>query len=229
MTSIEETNLEIPKEFDFPFTPYNIQKKFMEKLYFALEHKKFGIFESPTGTVCIYLFICLILFYIFFKGKSLSIICGAIKWLKDRQQFEHKYLKEKITKLEKQKQILGESTDDWLISQSKEIEISKELNLLKFEESKLTQYEKKIQNFQSFKEKQMKLNLMNSKFKKDVNVDIDVNEEKGDDDDDNLLPEESGDFKDDSSDEEESTNKYEPIKVWRRLKSIQVFNSFFFL
>lgn len=51
MTSLEEINLETPKEFDFPFPPYEIQKKFMEKLYFALEQKKLGIFESPTGTV----------------------------------------------------------------------------------------------------------------------------------------------------------------------------------
>lgn len=43
--------LQIPDEFDFPFPPYDIQLQFMQKLYFALENRKLGIFESPTGTV----------------------------------------------------------------------------------------------------------------------------------------------------------------------------------
>lgn len=37
--------------FSFPFEPYSIQKKFMKELYFTIENKKLGIFESPTGTV----------------------------------------------------------------------------------------------------------------------------------------------------------------------------------
>lgn len=43
--------LQIPDNFDFPFSPYDIQLQFMQKLYFALENRKLGIFESPTGTV----------------------------------------------------------------------------------------------------------------------------------------------------------------------------------
>lgn len=37
--------------FSFPFPPYDIQKQFMRELYFTIENKKLGIFESPTGTV----------------------------------------------------------------------------------------------------------------------------------------------------------------------------------
>ncbi|CBY09656.1 unnamed protein product [Oikopleura dioica] len=40
----------------------------MKAIYTAIEDRKIGIFESPTGT-----------------GKSLSIICSAIKWLKDHR------------------------------------------------------------------------------------------------------------------------------------------------
>ncbi|CAO2625665.1 ATP-dependent DNA helicase DDX11 [Lemmus lemmus] len=55
--------------FPFPFPPYPIQKDFMAALYKVLEAGKIGIFESPTGT-----------------GKSLSLICGALSWLRDFEQ-----------------------------------------------------------------------------------------------------------------------------------------------
>ncbi|XP_064417126.1 ATP-dependent DNA helicase DDX11 isoform X2 [Latimeria chalumnae] len=41
----------------------------MKKLYNVLENGKVGIFESPTGT-----------------GKSLSLICGALTWLRDYEE-----------------------------------------------------------------------------------------------------------------------------------------------
>lgn len=46
-------NLKESSDFSFPFRPYNIQLQFMQNLYAALENKQLGIFESPTGTVCI--------------------------------------------------------------------------------------------------------------------------------------------------------------------------------
>uniref|UniRef100_A0A8C7GCD9 ATP-dependent DNA helicase DDX11 n=1 Tax=Oncorhynchus kisutch TaxID=8019 RepID=A0A8C7GCD9_ONCKI len=55
--------------FPFPYQPYPIQEQFMQALYGALEHGKVGIFESPTGT-----------------GKSLSLICGALSWLRDHEE-----------------------------------------------------------------------------------------------------------------------------------------------
>uniref|UniRef100_A0A8C2UA84 ATP-dependent DNA helicase DDX11 n=1 Tax=Coturnix japonica TaxID=93934 RepID=A0A8C2UA84_COTJA len=55
--------------FPFPYTPYRIQEQFMAALYAALEAGRVGIFESPTGT-----------------GKSLSLICGALSWLRDFEE-----------------------------------------------------------------------------------------------------------------------------------------------
>ncbi|XP_069848985.1 putative ATP-dependent DNA helicase DDX11-like protein 8 [Dipodomys merriami] len=55
--------------FPFPFPPYSIQKEFMAELYRVLKAGKIGIFESPTGT-----------------GKSLSLICGALTWLRDFEE-----------------------------------------------------------------------------------------------------------------------------------------------
>lgn len=57
--------LKPPDQFEFPFPPYEIQKDFMKTLYETLELGQLGIFESPTGT-----------------GKSLSIACASLQWLK---------------------------------------------------------------------------------------------------------------------------------------------------
>ncbi|KAG0256848.1 DEAD H (Asp-Glu-Ala-Asp His) box helicase 11 [Mortierella polycephala] len=62
-------------EFPYP-TPYSIQTEFMRQLYQCIDQRKVGIFESPTGT-----------------GKSLSMICGAVTWLMDRERAERERAK----------------------------------------------------------------------------------------------------------------------------------------
>jgi chromosome transmission fidelity protein 1 len=61
------------RDFHHPYEPYDIQKDFMSAVYNCLERGNVGIFESPTGT-----------------GKSLSLICGSLTWLRDhkRKTFE---------------------------------------------------------------------------------------------------------------------------------------------
>ncbi|KAK0724911.1 DNA repair helicase [Lasiosphaeris hirsuta] len=62
-------------DFHHPFTPYDVQLDFMRAAYGVLEagNGQVGILESPTGT-----------------GKSLSLICSALTWLRNhkRGQFE---------------------------------------------------------------------------------------------------------------------------------------------
>ena len=48
--------------YGFPFPPYALQEDFMRQLYSCLDDGCVGVFESPTGT-----------------GKSLSLICGALR------------------------------------------------------------------------------------------------------------------------------------------------------
>ncbi|KXL47785.1 hypothetical protein M433DRAFT_140653 [Acidomyces richmondensis BFW] len=57
------------KNFNHPFQPYDIQQQFMEAIYACIEEGKVGIFESPTGT-----------------GKSLSLICSSLTWLRDHKR-----------------------------------------------------------------------------------------------------------------------------------------------
>jgi chromosome transmission fidelity protein 1 len=57
------------KNFHHPFQPYDIQQEFMQAVYDCIENGKVGIFESPTGT-----------------GKSLSLICGSLTWLREHKR-----------------------------------------------------------------------------------------------------------------------------------------------
>ncbi|KAL3458505.1 helicase C-terminal domain-containing protein [Aspergillus heterothallicus] len=57
------------EHFYHPYSPYDIQLQFMRSLYTCLEDGKVAIFESPTGT-----------------GKSLSLICGSLTWLRDHKR-----------------------------------------------------------------------------------------------------------------------------------------------
>ncbi|KEP48902.1 DNA repair helicase [Rhizoctonia solani 123E] len=63
-------HLPTPDSFPaFPFEPYDVQLELMKSLYAALEDRKVAVLESPTGT-----------------GKSLSLLCGTMTWLRDNKQ-----------------------------------------------------------------------------------------------------------------------------------------------
>jgi chromosome transmission fidelity protein 1 len=57
------------RDFHHPYQPYDIQRDFMTAVYNCIEAGKVGIFESPTGT-----------------GKSLSLICASLTWLRDHKK-----------------------------------------------------------------------------------------------------------------------------------------------
>ncbi|PTB37593.1 uncharacterized protein TrAFT101_012025 [Trichoderma asperellum] len=60
-------------DFHHPFTPYKVQNQFMQTVYQILEtgEGQVGILESPTGT-----------------GKSLSLICASLTWLRNHKATE---------------------------------------------------------------------------------------------------------------------------------------------
>lgn len=65
----DPTTPSMERDFHHPYEPYEIQYEFMTALYECIEQGQIGIFESPTGT-----------------GKSLSLICGSLTWLRDHQR-----------------------------------------------------------------------------------------------------------------------------------------------
>lgn len=75
MDSAAQIQCDSAIDFHHPYSPYDVQLEFMRATYDALERGsgQIGILESPTGT-----------------GKSLSLICASMTWLRSfkRRQFE---------------------------------------------------------------------------------------------------------------------------------------------
>ncbi|KAJ5726460.1 uncharacterized protein N7483_007817 [Penicillium malachiteum] len=84
--------MEPDRKFHHPFTPYDIQLQFMEALYGCLEDGKVAIFESPTGNKAIphesppLSPSCMLTLKPPGTGKSLSLICGSLTWLRDHKR-----------------------------------------------------------------------------------------------------------------------------------------------
>ncbi|KAL0940110.1 DNA repair helicase [Colletotrichum truncatum] len=73
---VSSTPAPVPEGIDFnhPYKPYDVQIDFMKTAYGVLQagNGQVGILESPTGT-----------------GKSLSIICAALTWLRNQRAEEY--------------------------------------------------------------------------------------------------------------------------------------------
>ncbi|KAJ4388199.1 ATP-dependent DNA helicase chl1 [Gnomoniopsis smithogilvyi] len=93
----EKTRVQAHHDIDFhhPYTPYDVQLEFMRSAYKVLDQGagQVGILESPTGT-----------------GKSLSLICASMTWLRNFKQKEF----EALLQIDP-KQVEGEP--DWIIEQ----------------------------------------------------------------------------------------------------------------
>lgn len=79
------------RNYSHPYSPYQIQLDLMDAIYSTIEDGyKVGIFESPTGT-----------------GKTLSIICAAMTWLRD-------YKRQTIFKDNSEANVDSDSDEDWV-------------------------------------------------------------------------------------------------------------------
>ncbi|KAI7902752.1 helicase C-terminal domain-containing protein [Cokeromyces recurvatus] len=120
-----------PESFGFPFEPYDIQRDFMKELYKVFSEGKLGIFESPTGT-----------------GKSLSLICGSLKWLKDNDEKE---AEEDISTFKPKA-----NQPDWITALSSQSASKKKKMEL---ERKKLELKKRIDRVREIEEKQMMFEL----------------------------------------------------------------------
>jgi len=146
-----------PEQFSFPFEPYDIQNRFMRRLFEVIEHGQVGIFESPTGT-----------------GKSLSIICAALSWLElDRRRAADATLGELLAKLKAE----SPQEPDWILEQH----VERKRRELLAEEDALEQRLQSIRNQEAeLKLKQKSSNLQRrplSKKRKTENGNDDSDED----------------------------------------------------
>lgn len=123
----DETVIALENEFKFPFEPYEIQSKLMKVAYEALQNRKFALLESPTGT-----------------GKSLSLICSSIKWLKDYQRNVKADLKAKEAKLNDElEELKKQEESDWITAQAKQRLVVKDLSSIEVELNKMIEFEQR--------------------------------------------------------------------------------------
>lgn len=95
-------------DFGFPYEAYSIQNDLMRSLYRCLEEGGVGIFESPTGT-----------------GKSLSIICSTLTWLRDYEQKRRTQLEQTTHKKDNDENKNNDDEDDWIGAYRKKLTASK--------------------------------------------------------------------------------------------------------
>jgi chromosome transmission fidelity protein 1 len=83
----------------FPFPPYQQQSELMAALIECMESSAVGVFESPTGT-----------------GKSLSVICSAMHWLRAEEQSVLNKAKAEVVSMASSSSSSSGSKDvDWLL------------------------------------------------------------------------------------------------------------------
>ncbi|XP_072940109.1 ATP-dependent DNA helicase DDX11 [Epargyreus clarus] len=128
--------------FPFPFQPYAIQEKFMKELYATIDGNRLGIFESPTGT-----------------GKSLSICCSALQWLKDSNRKVLEDLEKEIQELKNEIASQADA-DDWLQQEYEKIKKNQTLIAL---QNKLDKMKRKMAAFSELQKRvaKQKSNITN--------------------------------------------------------------------
>lgn len=195
--------METTEEFPFPFPPYPIQTQFMKELYKCLENSKLGIFESPTGT-----------------GKSMSIICGALKWLLDYEELQKDELTSAISELDEQIKQYINSTDNWFSVQIQQIELNRKRQALQTKLNNIVQYEQKKNSLKertksiNSKKKDSSTKFATSSAKDTSKIDknsVDTNNEKGNIEEELLLEDVEHS---ESSEDEDKEEIYENIKIF---------------
>ncbi|XP_065094868.1 ATP-dependent DNA helicase DDX11 [Ochlerotatus camptorhynchus] len=196
-----ETRLVPPESgagFQFPFdTPYAIQLDLMRSLYSTVENGGVGIFESPTGT-----------------GKSLTLTCGVLSWLRDYEVAVARELVERIERLRSEIGRLERETAgavDWISGQFETMGIKKELGELKGVKDLMDEYGKRLEEL---KEKSMKVKRRKfgrvKKEKEEIIGEEDKPEVVGEDD---YLVGDSDEEAKDEVEEENERLQYKPVQV----------------
>ncbi|OMJ18951.1 ATP-dependent RNA helicase chl1 [Smittium culicis] len=139
-------------EFNFPFEPYSIQLDFMKNIFEACERGDFGIFQSPTGT-----------------GKTLSLLCGALTWLKmDKDRFNYSKFDPKGNE------------PKWILEQKRAKRLKQRQDEIQEIQAKYDKWEKAIRDSEKKLNLQDKRKLFMNSKKRNADTDDNVLDEKED-------------------------------------------------
>lgn len=190
-----------PDSFPFPFQPYSIQDQFMRALYSVIENRKIGVFESPTGT-----------------GKTLSLMCSALKWLTDHSELNRTNLLETIREMEQDIKISSAENskcDDWLTGQHDILQKKEQLNTFLEQLKAMDEYDRKVIEMRKKWKEQIKTSSYR-KFKdtntKDL-LDENLEQTKKEDNDDEFVIEDNEDDNDQEEVDDLAVNMFENTKV----------------
>lgn len=186
----------------------------MRALYSVIENRKIGIFESPTGT-----------------GKTLTLMCSALKWLSDHDEMNRMDLKEKIREMEKSiiaSELENSKSDDWLSGQYDLLQQKEQLNKLLEQMKAMDEYDQKVNEMRKKWKNQQKTQSF-KKFKDAHANDLlenDENEPKAIDNDDEFVIEDNDDEHEQSEIEDAIENQFNNTKVSSifRIQSIEKFS-----
>ncbi|KAI5960651.1 CHL1 [Candida pseudojiufengensis] len=116
------------RDYHHPFKPYDIQRQLMDAIYETIENDyKIGIFESATGT-----------------GKTLSIICSTMTWLRNYKK--NNIFDQKNNTLDVNDDESDEDEPEWVKDEYRRTIVDKSKNKLKEYEIHLDEVEKNFMN-----------------------------------------------------------------------------------
>ncbi|KAI0937761.1 hypothetical protein AcW1_003835 [Taiwanofungus camphoratus] len=180
-------HLNTPDTFPaFPFEPYHIQLDLMRHLYTCIEGKKVTIVESPTGT-----------------GKTLSLLCASLTWLKGEQDRAKKGTLNALAD--------GTSGPDWVLAQT----LDRRRRELEADEREHSERLAKARKKEAAMRK-----LANSRVRKRPKVTMRDSQVDDDDDDDTTFLPESESLMDDQDSDNEQSNVSPAVRaLMQRLQS----------
>ncbi|XP_055549308.1 ATP-dependent DNA helicase DDX11 [Wyeomyia smithii] len=190
-------------QYQFPFDPpYDIQLDLMRTLYQVVQSRQIGIFESPTGT-----------------GKSLTLTCGVLSWLRDHEAAVEQDLIEGISKLKTdiaRQELENSGAVDWISGQFATIGVKNQLSEIRGVKELRDEYYKRLTELKK-KSTEVKRKKDSTRWLKQVSKQQQLETDSGENQkatgNDGYLVEDSDDDDCDEVEADAESSKFKPVQV----------------